>query len=189
MFSFLSQEEVSSSHHLTLARQELCSAFYVNWNRLLWALTQAFSTSSQLLFPQPSGKRVETSNFLSQNQTSEKECAHGQTPQKGGMKERGRQRAGKLQTPLWSDAISKMRTQNGTLISRHQQDKVLRSTQCLSLTFYPARQMLPSLWRSTLSLPPEDILIGSSRPAPLTSAGLMEHPRFCDSIISWFFKL
>ena len=82
-----------------------------------------------------------------------------------------------------------MRTQNGTLISRHQQDKALRSTQCLSLTFYPARQMLPSLWRSTLSLPPEDILIGSSGPAPLTSAGLKEHPRFCDSIISWSFKL
>lgn len=41
--------------------------FHVNWNRLLWALTQTFSTNSQLLFPQPSGKRVETSNFLSQN--------------------------------------------------------------------------------------------------------------------------
>ena len=67
VFSFLSQEEVSSSHHLTLARQELCSAFLVNWNWLLWALTQAFSTSSQLLLPQPSGKRAETSNFLSQN--------------------------------------------------------------------------------------------------------------------------
>jgi hypothetical protein len=43
------------------------SALYVNWNRLLWALTQTFSTNSQLLFPQPSGKGVETSNFPSQN--------------------------------------------------------------------------------------------------------------------------
>lgn len=67
VFLLQPQDKVPSPHPLTLARWEICSAFYVNWNRLLWALTQAFSTNSQLLFPQPSGKRVETSNFLSQN--------------------------------------------------------------------------------------------------------------------------